>query len=125
MAAYFEASTTQLADVWPRFYFRLINDGFFIWEYGLAALSVFQHEMLSCRRPSIFLDVVDSKRHPRDTQCIPYSDVYAAKNMYVPGDLVPIVFSTFQLSLPVLLHVWVPVTDRSVENVIVGTSGCT
>jgi predicted dehydrogenase len=52
MAADFEASARQLADEWPRFYFRLIDDGFFIWEHGLAALSVFQ-QLLGSLRPNI------------------------------------------------------------------------
>jgi len=89
MAADFETSARQQADVWPRFYFRLIDDGFFIWEYGLPALSLFQ-QLLGSLRPNIRLVF---QQH---TQCIPYLDVYIAKDMSATGDMVPIMFSTYQ-----------------------------
>lgn len=89
MAADFEASARQLTDEWPRFYFRLIDDGFFIWEHNLEALSVFQ-QLLSSLKPNIRLVF------QQDITCIPYLDVYVAKDMSVPGALVPIVFSTYQ-----------------------------
>jgi hypothetical protein len=41
MAVWFEHRAQQLSLYWPRKYFRLIDDGMFIWEAGFDALQQF------------------------------------------------------------------------------------
>ena len=72
----------QLASSWPRYYFRLIDDGMFIWEGDQDGLQQFM-QLLSSLLPNIKLKLVTSD------SCLQYLDVWVSKDMSASGSMVP------------------------------------
>ena len=89
MATAFEHTAKQRAVLWPQHYFRLIDDGFFIWEYGPRTLQAFMR-LLSTLLPNIQLTF---QQH--DTKLC-FLDLWIEKDMSYGGDSVPLVFTTYQ-----------------------------
>jgi hypothetical protein len=89
MAVEFEQCARQLASSWPQYYFRLIDDGAFIWEGDKDSLQQFI-QLLNTLLPNIKLKFATS-----DT-CLQYLDVWIRKDMSGAASTVPIVFSTYQ-----------------------------
>lgn len=84
--------------IWPRFYFRLIDDGFFIWEHGQDTLQPFL-TLLSTLLPNIQLTF---QQHQHK---LPYLDVWISKDMAAAGPLVPLLFTTHQKSHSKYLYI--------------------
>lgn len=78
----------EFAD-FPQHYYRLIDDGFFIWEGPKDRLDAFLHRM-NTLLPNISITwQVDSVK-------VPYLDVWVCKGAPGLGSTVPIYFSTYQ-----------------------------
>jgi len=89
MATEFEAAARSRALTWPQYYFRLIDDGFFIWENDQASLGVFM-QLLSTLLPNIRLKFQSS------TSKLPYLDVWIEKDFSrEQSGCVPIMFFFF------------------------------
>lgn len=89
MATAFEAAARQQSASWPRFYFRLIDDGFFVWEGSQAALAAFI-ALLGGLLPNIRLTF---QQHSRRIQ---YLDVWIEKGVAAADGTVRLLLSTYQ-----------------------------
>ena len=104
MATEFEAKARSITgDNWPDSYFRLIDDGFFMWQQSSSSLAAFV-SLLESVIPGIRLQFKYASAR------IQYLDLWVVKDMSVAGDRVPIKFETFQkphnryLYIPYMSH---------------------
>jgi hypothetical protein len=97
--------------LWPLRFYRLLDDGFLIWQHGMDALHMFL-AMYNSSRPRIRITCNVAY------DAIEYLDLVIRKDLTCMGETVPITFSTHQK--PMNKYLYLPYTSHHPMHVYKG-----